>query len=166
MRSATPLPSLPVCYSPSRWYRWGPLQQRTSETCLSTTRPVVHPANIRCASFLRITFYLVVNSRICMSFYGYFVFFTKSILIIQHINDNNNRCYQILIHVNGIVKWVFYKNNVGYSYMSLNSGSLPVRYRTSPLPPHWQWTPTGTARSLGKAEQEKKSVLYNSNCLN
>lgn len=82
VRSATPLPSLPVCYSPSRWYQWGPLQQRTSETCLSTTRPVVHPANIRCASFLRITFYLVVNSRICMSLYGYFVFFTKSTLII------------------------------------------------------------------------------------
>lgn len=40
-----------------------------------------------------------------MSFYGYFVFFTKSILIIQHINDNNNRCYQK--HINGIAKCFF-----------------------------------------------------------
>lgn len=38
----------------------------------------------------------------------------------------------------------------------MNSGGLPVRYRRSPLPPHWQWTPTGTARSLRKAEQEEK----------
>lgn len=56
VRSATPLPCLPVCHSPSRWYQWGPLQQRTSETCLSTVRPVVHPAEVRFALFLTILF--------------------------------------------------------------------------------------------------------------
>lgn len=67
-----------------------------------------------------------------MSYYGYFVFFTKSIIIIQHINNI------IIIDATKYIKMVlqngFYRKNVGYYFM--NSEGLPVRYRRSPLPPH------------------------------
>lgn len=113
VRSATPLPSLPVCHSPSRWYQWGPLQQRTSETCLSTTRPVVHPTEIRFALFLKILFCLiVVGLGFFMSFYGYFVFFTKVYLLFNILTiiiiDATKGLYIVL--QNGF----FYMRNVGY----------------------------------------------------
>lgn len=47
----------------------------------------------------------MLDSGFFISFYGYFVFFTKSILIIQYINDNNNRCYLRIIYCTA--KWSF-----------------------------------------------------------